>query len=169
MLASLRLRPTELNDIEGIREVAIETWNSTYELIYPEHYIANFLNHAYSKSSLEESITHDQTRPSRKFLVAEVNEEIIGFGQLSDPVDGRSELTRLYVLKEYQRMGIGKALLNELIHLDPSIKEIFALVERDNGIGTLFYQSNGFVFVEENEEVIFDHHTILAKYVKQIS
>lgn len=70
-MEALQIRPARLNDIDGIREVAVETWNSTYETIYPEHFIATFLNHAYSKSSLEHSITRDEADPARKFLVAE--------------------------------------------------------------------------------------------------
>ncbi|MED4958157.1 GNAT family N-acetyltransferase [Paenibacillus sp. FSL R5-0527] len=167
-MEALQIRPARLNDIDGIREVAVETWNSTYETIYPEHFIATFLNHAYSKSSLEHSITRDEADPARKFLVAELAGEIVGFGQLSDPVNGESELTRLYILKEHQRKGIGKALLGELIRLNASLKEIFAWCERENGIGTLFYKSNGFAFTEESEKVEFSYRMTLAKYVKKI-
>lgn len=165
---SLLIRPARMNDIDGIREVAVETWNSTYETIYPEHFIATFLNHSYAKSSLEQSIAQDETKTSRRFLVAEWDHEIVGFGQLSEPENGESELTRLYILKEHQRKGIGKQLLNELIRLDPSLLEIYAWCERENGIGTLFYKSNGFVYTVEKEEVIFEYRMTLAKYVKKI-
>ncbi|WP_068786153.1 GNAT family N-acetyltransferase [Paenibacillus phocaensis] len=165
---SLLIRPASLNDIDGIREVAVETWNSTYETIYPEHFIATYLTHAYAKSSLEQSITLDEAQTSRKFMVAEWEGEIVGFGQLSEPEEGVSELTRLYILKEHQRKSIGKQLLNELIRQNPLIKEIYAWCECENGIGTLFYKSNGFVYTEEKEEVLFDYRTMMAKYVKQI-
>ncbi|MDU0329123.1 MULTISPECIES: GNAT family N-acetyltransferase [Paenibacillus] len=166
---SLLIRPATLNDIDGIREVAVETWNSTYEMIYPEHFIATYLTHAYAKSSLEQSITLDEAQAARKFLVAEWEGEIVGFGQLSEADDeGVSELTRLYILKEHQRKGIGKKLLNELIRLNPLITEIYAWCERENDIGTLFYKSNGFVYTEEKEEVLFDYRTMMAKYVKKI-
>jgi len=165
---SLLIRPASLNDIDGIREVAVETWNSTYETIYPEHFIATYLTHAYAKSSLEQSITLDEVQSSRKFLVSEWEGEIVGFGQLSEPDEGVSELTRLYILKEHQRKRIGKQLLNELIRQNPLIKEIYAWCERENGIGTRFYKSNGFVYTEEKEEVLFDYRTMMAKYVKRI-
>lgn len=166
---SLLIRPATLNDIDGIREVAVETWNSTYEMIYPEHFIATYLTHAYAKSSLEQSITLDEAQAARKFLVAGWEGEIVGFGQLSEADDeGVSELTRLYILKEHQRKGIGKKLLNELIRLNPLITEIYAWCERENDIGTLFYISNGFVYTEDKEEVLFDYRTMMAKYVKKI-
>ncbi|MGG6311327.1 N-acetyltransferase family protein [Paenibacillus macerans] len=165
---SLLIRPARMNDIDGIREVAVETWNSTYETIYPELFIATFLNHAYAKSSLEQSIAQDETSKTRKFLVAEWEQEIVGFGQLSEPENGVSELTRLYILKEHQRKGIGKQLLEELIRMNPSLVEIYAWCERENGIGTLFYQSNGFAYTEEKEEVLFDTRTNMSKYVKKI-
>ncbi|WP_308531479.1 GNAT family N-acetyltransferase [uncultured Paenibacillus sp.] len=168
LMDSLLIRPARLNDIEGIREVAVETWNSTYETIYPEHFIATYLTHAYAKSSLEQSITLDEAQSSRKFMVAEWEGEIVGFGQLSEPDEGVSELTRLYILKEHQRKSIGKHLLNELIRQNPLIKEIYAWCERENGIGTLFYKSNGFVYTEDKEEVLFDYRTMMAKFVKRI-
>lgn len=74
----------------------------------------------------------------------------------------------MYILKEHQRKGIGKALLGELIRLNASLKEIFAWCERENGIGTLFYKSNGFAFTEESEKVEFGYRMTLAKYVKKI-
>ncbi|WP_059053743.1 GNAT family N-acetyltransferase [Paenibacillus senegalimassiliensis] len=165
---SLLIRPARMSDIDGIREVAVETWNSTYETIYPEHFIAAYLTQAYAKSSLEQSIIQDEARMARKFLVALWDGEVVGFGQLSEPKNGASELTRLYVLKEYQRKGIGKRLLNELLRLDASLMEIYAWCERENDIGTVFYQYNGFEYAEEKEEWLFDYRTIMSKYVKRI-
>ncbi len=56
-----------------------------------------------------------------EFLVADFDEEIVGMGGLKKIDNGTAEIKRLRVDKTYQRKGIGKTLLAELIR---STKEL---------------------------------------------
>ncbi|KIL34250.1 hypothetical protein SD71_20825 [Cohnella kolymensis] len=161
------IRPAQLDDINGIRQVAKITWQSTYGSIYSQEFIHSFLEQAYSVNSLEMAVTRVKTYNPRKFLVAEVDGGLVGYAQLSEADNGVSELSRIYVLPEFHGQGIGRSLLNELLSSDDSIQKIFAWVEKENRVGLHFYQSSGFVFDGEMEESINGQTMILHKFIKQ--
>lgn len=162
------VRPASLNDIDGISSVAELTWHNTYGPIYSSEFIRQFLEEAYSPSRLEADILRDEASPIRKFMVAEADEQIVGYAQLTDTDHGECELSRIYVLPEFQGKGVGRSLLNEMIRRDQSIESVFAWVEKDNPIGVRFYQSNHFTFAEEMEETLNGHTTILHKYIRPV-
>lgn len=168
MTKELVIRPAELNDIKGIRQVAGITWHNTYGSMYSEEFITSFLDQAYSADNLEKSITRDTTNSIRKFMVADLNGMLAGYAQLTATDNGVCELSRIYVLPGYQGKGIGRSLLNELIVNDNSIEKVFAWVEKENAVGVQFYQSNDFLFEEEMEETMNGQTTILHKYNKQL-
>jgi len=76
--------------------------------------------------------------------VAEEDDSVIGFVQVV-PMLGKPglELTRLYVLPEKQRSGVGQALLDE-IQKQFAGNPLWALVEIDDGNSVAFYEKNGF-------------------------
>jgi len=85
------------------------------------------------------------------FYVAVVGEEVIGFAQFMMREDRRGELTRIYVLPEWQRRGVGSRLLREgLAALSThGAEKVFVHVEKDNAKGTGFYERSGFHQIRE--------------------
>jgi ribosomal protein S18 acetylase RimI-like enzyme len=134
-------------DAVGIRNVAHRTWNDTYVgIILPETQ-ERFLGRWYAPAALEEAIGRSESW----FYVALVQGEVTGFAQFTMRDNGRGELTRIYVLPEWQRRGVGSRLLREgLATLSMhGAKEVFAHVEKDNAKGVGFYERSGFHQVRE--------------------
>jgi hypothetical protein len=83
MPVNFSIRPVKMNDVQGIQRVAQLTWNHTYGTIYTDDFINSFLEQAYSNNSIEATISRDEKREIRKFMVAESESGIIGYAQLT--------------------------------------------------------------------------------------
>jgi N-acetylglutamate synthase-like GNAT family acetyltransferase len=161
------VRPSEVEDINGIQQVARTTWLETYKGIYPDEFIHNFLNNAYSETSLERSIRRDMGEEERKFFVA-INEknEIVGYAHAMNE-DGRVyELLRIYVLPQYHGKGIGTLLIKELRSQIKNLEKLKAWVEKENIVGRMFYENKGFQVIEEKLETLEGKITKLICYEK---
>ncbi|MFY0681345.1 MAG: GNAT family N-acetyltransferase [Thalassovita sp.] len=120
MSTTYQIRPALAEDAAGIAIVQVASWNTTYRGILPDALI--------DRISVE-----DRTKGWQKIfdafaqsgqggaIVAEQNNRIVGFGsyglQRDDDLaeqgyDG--EVTALYLEKEHQRAGVGRALMAEL-------------------------------------------------------
>jgi GNAT superfamily N-acetyltransferase len=109
------IRPAGPQDAAEIARVNQETWVETYRGILDE-------------ASIQAHTLEEQTRlwqqqlatssPSEKRFVAEAGGVIVGYcggGRNPDPHSPfQSELFGIYVLKDYQKRGMGAALLREL-------------------------------------------------------
>lgn len=148
----MSIRIATLDDIHGIQSVAERTWPIAYgDIITPEQ-IDYMLNWMYSLEKLKQSVLASD----ELFLVAEINNEIIGFAgiQFGSPESDYTRLHKLYVLPNYQGSGIGKDLLNEVEKqaISRQTRAIHLNVNKRN-IATEFYKKNGF---ETLEEIVLD-------------
>ncbi|MGE5579493.1 MAG: GNAT family N-acetyltransferase [Bacillota bacterium] len=175
----ITVRAATLSDIPFIQDIARRTWTDTYRGVIAEDAQAAVLGRAYSKEALTVSIGRGQA-----FLVAEVcggqavpsdpavdgdstvdsvptvhcsNDRLAGYVDVD--YDGRqANLHRLYVLPEYQRLGLGKRLLQEAVAQTlarlpaGSSCPLVAYVERDNTRARAFYKKMG--FAEGEEEIV---------------
>jgi ribosomal protein S18 acetylase RimI-like enzyme len=140
--AYIHLRLAGAQDAANIADVARRTWKDTYaEIILPANQ-ERFLGRWYTPAALGEAMG----RSGSWFYVAAAGEEVIGFAQFMMREDRRGELTRIYVLPEWQQQGAGSHLLKE--GLDAlsmyGAEEMFVHVEKDNAKGTGFYERRGF-------------------------
>ncbi len=109
MKADLHMRLACVQDAAGIAAVAQRTWQDTYADIIVPATQERFLGRWYTPAALREAIGRSESW----FYVAAVGEDVIGFAQFVLRADRRGELTRIYVLPEWQRRGIGSQLLKE--------------------------------------------------------
>jgi len=136
------VRLAVVQDVVGIGNVARRTWKDTYTgIILPENQ-KRFLERWYTPAALEKAIGQDKSW----FYVAVVEGRVIGFAQFVIRENRRGELTRIYVLPEWQRQGVGSRLLGEGVAILSAhgVEEVFAHVEKDNGKGIAFYERQGF-------------------------
>jgi GNAT superfamily N-acetyltransferase len=108
------VREANLNDVQAIARVHIDTWYTTYKGIIPESYLAK-LSYQQRESAWQKTL-ENTTRTSQFIYVAENNSrEIIGFANGGKERTGdrayKGELYAIYVLKAYQRQGIGSKLI----------------------------------------------------------
>ncbi|WP_271853571.1 GNAT family N-acetyltransferase [Planococcus maritimus] len=151
-------------DIESVREIAHISWNDTYEGIIPSPIQQKFLEQSYSTPMLE-------MRMERTILLlAEQDGQAVGFANFTKvDEDGDAELIAMYMKPEHQRSGFGKQLLSDGLSRLKGGQQLFVYVESDNQKGRNFYEANGFLLLEEFEELFEGHPLQTAKYVFDLS
>lgn len=139
----IKIRKAELTDTKGIAKVHVDSWKTTYANIVPDEYLNNLTYES------REQIWINNI-PYGGVYVAENNEgKIVGFSSGGKERSGKyngfnGELYAIYILKEYQGQGIGKALVKPIIDeiKGMGLNSMLVLVLKDN-ISRLFYEAHG--------------------------
>ncbi|MBS3873280.1 MAG: GNAT family N-acetyltransferase [Firmicutes bacterium] len=127
-------------DIPAIQAVARVAWEYTYKDIMRPETRSHFLDQFYSYEALAKAL---ELKPGGLW-VATVGLQVVGFVQVVPMIDKSGlEVTRLYVLPECQRQGVGKMLLSTVMVAYPETKW-WALVERDDHMAVAFYAKHLF-------------------------
>jgi sugar lactone lactonase YvrE/ribosomal protein S18 acetylase RimI-like enzyme len=136
------IRRAEVMDLSTVESVARATWPVAYADIIPDEVQRRLLDRWYSR----ESLSHALAAPGSSFFVAESSGEVIGFAQFVRRSPESVELTRIYVLPDRQRRGIGMRLLDAGLteFAAEGLKHLTVEVERDNRSGRRFYERAGF-------------------------
>ena len=138
-----KIRKAVLTDAKGIARVHVDSWKTTYANIVPDEYL-NGLTYEGREQIWIKGI------PNGGVYVAENrNGEIVGFStgglERSGKYSGfHGELYAIYILKEHQGMGIGKALVQPIVEelKGMDINSMLVLVLADNP-SRYFYESIG--------------------------
>ncbi len=138
-----KIRKAVVTDAIGIAKVHIDSWKTTYANIVPNEYLSNL-----SYDSREKMWTN--AIPLGDIYVVENNVgEIVGFSkggkERSCKYKGyEGEIYAIYILQEYQRKGIGTALVKPIIKdiIEVGINSMLVLVLEDNN-SCKFYESLG--------------------------
>ncbi|WP_026673724.1 GNAT family N-acetyltransferase [Alkalihalobacterium bogoriense] len=138
-----KIRKAVTTDAKGIGKVHVDSWKTTYANIVPDDYLRNLTYERREQVWLNEI-------PNSGVYVAENNEgEIVGFSSGGKERSGKyngydGELYAIYILKEYQGKGIGKALLKQIVDeiKGMGLNSMLVLVLKDN-ISRLFYEAHG--------------------------
>ena len=145
MIADIRIATTR--DINDIQNMAYVTWPATYKKIISTEQIEFMLEMMYSQEALE-----NQFYEGSQFLIAEVENEVVGFASFGFLKDNIYKLHKLYVNPDVQKSGAGKALLKESIAKIIKLggKKLELQVHRKNkAVG--FYEKMGFAIVKEQD------------------
>lgn len=141
-------------DAEGIAKVHVDSWETTYANIIPEEYLNN-LTYERRAQLWRNNI------PNYDVFVAENKEnDIVGFSSGGEERTGKypsysGELYAIYILKEYQRNGLGKLLVKPVIEelKQKNISTMIVKVLEDND-SYLFYEALGGEKIDTVEEQI---------------
>ncbi|MCG0275351.1 MAG: GNAT family N-acetyltransferase [Thermosediminibacteraceae bacterium] len=150
----MKIRKAILSDAKGIAKVQVDSWRTTYHGILPE----DFLN---SLSYEQQEQKWLRIIPQYHVFVAENPEgEIIGFAsggknRFEEYGNYPGELYAIYILKDYQRVGIGKllvkAIADELVR--QSMNSMIVLVLEENP-SRYFYEALGAKLIARREDTI---------------
>jgi ribosomal protein S18 acetylase RimI-like enzyme len=103
------IRAAAPEDALAIAHVHVESWRTTYAGIVPDEYLAGL------DVNLRVKLWQEWLGSGAMVLVAERKDEIVGFlhaGKIREPLEtADAEIYSLYLLREAQRRGIGRALL----------------------------------------------------------
>jgi ribosomal protein S18 acetylase RimI-like enzyme len=158
----IQVRKATINDIIGIQQVAHLTWHSAYEHTMRPDTRAQILAEFYNEQSLARSLEREEAL----FLVAEEQDRIIGFVQaLPRPCSGY-EITRIYILPQWQQKGVGSQLYAALVEHLPN-QALSAIVQRDHQAAIAFFKKHGFVQQRELELPVFGETLTFVELARQ--
>jgi ribosomal protein S18 acetylase RimI-like enzyme len=160
------IRRAEVADLSKVETVARATWRVAYAGIIPDEVQRGLLDSWYSTESLSRALAAQGS----SFFVAESNGDVIGFAQFVRRSGESVELTRIYVLPDRQRSGIGMRLLDAGLteFSEEGLKHLIVEVERDNGNGRRFYERAGFADPRELTREVQGYEVALVEYRRPI-
>jgi len=148
----MKIRKANIEDAQSIGKVHVDSWRTTYESILPDDFLNN-LSYEQRTELWKKNISDD----TNYVLVAEnEQDEIIGFAtggtRKTNSVPNATDLTSIYLLKEYQGLGIGKQLLKEVFAYfkQKGYKKVFVEVLAENKTRD-FYEYYGAQYVNNVE------------------
>ncbi|XEC94499.1 N-acetyltransferase family protein [Paenibacillus tarimensis] len=113
----MKVREASIEDAEGIAIVHVNSWKSTYQGIISESYLSSLSVENRTKSW---KWTFENRAEHERVFVAENREgKIVGFSNggrsRNDEFNHDGELYAIYLLREYQGLGVGKLLFNSVV------------------------------------------------------
>ncbi|MFF2793240.1 GNAT family N-acetyltransferase [Lysinibacillus xylanilyticus] len=148
----MNIRKANSQDAQGIGKVHVDSWRTTYIGILPDDFLNNLSYE--QRTDLWKKNISDATN---YVLVAENEQnEIIGFAtgatRKTNSVPNATDLTSIYLLEEYQGIGIGKQLLKEIFAYFKlkGYEKVFVEVLAENKTRK-FYEYYGAQYVNNTE------------------
>ncbi len=141
---NITYRKANINDAYGIRYVAAYSWLETYKGLLPEEYLIDRIKNIKEK----EQITKDFIKKNPNYTIALDENKIIGICNYTNcninEYHNYGKIEALYLLKDYQKLGIGKELFK--IAVEDLIKKGYQKLELEcmKGNNTIdFYKKYG--------------------------
>lgn len=155
------------DDAYGIQYVAAHSWKETYTGLLPDEYLDNRIKNIPNKV---ENTKEYLSNHKGKYIVALDKDKIVGIMDVTDSMEEKykeyGHLGALYVLKEYQGLGIGKRLfkmaVEELMNMGYSKMQLECM----SGNKTIeFYKKYTGVIVDVIDYPIKNAGTVTADIV----
>ena len=163
----MKIEKASILDAEIIADINIKVWKTTY---------CNILsNDALIKRENQRQLIIEKTEnliKTNTYLIAKVNNIPVGFilygalREISNLENKKTaEIYAIYILKDYQRMGIGKKLVDSAIKdlISENYENLLIWALRDNPC-TKFYEKIGGKILYTREINIFDDNVIENGY-----
>ncbi len=157
MLDDVVFREIREADASSIHAVALEAWRYTYDGIFDQHFIENFVNRNYSKEAILSLIPQIKSG-SMFFSVAQYGSKVIGFCNIGIAKQS-AQLYRIYILPDFIGQGIGQKFLElgETFVVAHGLDSYFCYVHKNNEIGKQFYLKSRFrhIFIKDKDDEWF--------------
>lgn len=150
---SILLRPANPADAAGFARVGVETWRTAYKDIVADEILARLSVESGRQRWLERL---EAPQPKSFTWLVEVAGEVVGFSSGGAERDGDSlyngEIYALYVLQGYQKMGLGRRLVEAGVQLllANGMTNMLIWVLRENPFRR-FYEALGGKYLRERE------------------
>lgn len=142
-LDNIEIKIMTLDDLESIKDILISDFNE-------------FWNYNVFKEELQSE--------NSKYLVAKLNNEIIGFAGIKIIID-EADLMNIVSKKIYRNQGVGTLLLNEIINLckKQNLNSVSLEVNEINTSALHLYENFGFEKVGNRKNYYNGSNAILMK------
>ena len=147
-MPDVTFRNWEIKDFPQVISLLMKTWSAAYSSFIPQEDLDSYLGQTYSLEKLSELYNNKNVIC---FLV-EVNDKVAGWLKLIiNETENRFYLSSLYVLPEYQKLKIGKELIDISFKTakDFGFNEIWIGVMENNTKAFEWYRKLGFEFIKE--------------------
>jgi len=135
-------------DLSAVQHVTIRTWLDAYASFIPEADLRAYFEEHYSLTAL-----HVLCRTTGVTgFVAEIDDSVVAYLKTQyNEEEKRFYVSSLYVLPEFQGLGLGTKLMRaaENCALSYHVKEVWLGVMTQNLPALNWYRATGFTFVEE--------------------
>lgn len=156
--SEINIRKAGVEDAEGVARVHVDSWCTTYKGIMPDEYLKtlSYEKRARMWKRILSAETNEVYNRFIMWVVENGNGEAVGFAsggeKIKDDCGYKGELSGIYLLREYQRNGTGKTLLNifakEFLKLNVESMDLSVLALNSSKI---FYEKMGAEKVLEKE------------------
>jgi ribosomal protein S18 acetylase RimI-like enzyme len=153
--APLVVRTAVVADAPSIAAIGRVAFPAVHNDVVGPEFAAVVVEQTYSIEALTECITRCTSAIDAEFLVAEQDDDVIGYLHY-DSEGPEPELHRIYVDPGRKRGGVGSALMRELHARLPPDREYVLLVAEANTDAQAFYQRRGLVVERKVEGT--SHH-----------
>ena len=151
----MNIRLATMADCKELSKLKLEVWNTTYRGIYPEDKFTNY-NFEMNEGKFKNLVEH----PSIDLYVVEEGNRLIGYMDYGTPIrpfeNYEQEIGLMYVLKDYQRQGIGKELFQLAAEnmKQNGYHEFFVSCNKYNTPANCFYEAMGgkVIHIDEDED-----------------
>ncbi|MDP4182131.1 MAG: GNAT family N-acetyltransferase [Bacillota bacterium] len=145
------IREANRQDLFSIAKVQVDSNRSTYIGIMPERYLEGLTYE--SKVNEWDKRLFDNKRTEFMFVAETDNKNIVGFASASlDETNDiyERELYSIYILKEFQRIGIGKLLIKAIVerYIEEGVRSLILWTLQDNP-SRFFYEHLGGSIVDK--------------------
>ena len=152
--------------IPTIRSLAQEFWPVAFASILTAQQIEYMMEMMYSHSSLE-----GQMNKGHQFAIASKNNKKVGYMSYETDCEGMgiTKIHKLYISPHYQRMGVGKAMVDFVTEqaLQANNSALFLNVNKHNNKAIGFYNKHHFQLIKE-EEIDIGEGFIMDDYVFEL-
>ena len=144
-----RIRPCDIADIETLRNIAWQTYDDTFRHFNEPANMDAYLASAFNREKLQAELGN----PHSRFFFLLSEGAVAGYLKVNDAdaqTDARDprglEIERIYVKRDFQGLGLGKALIGKALEIAREKKKAFVWlgVWEKNGNAIAFYTKMGF-------------------------
>lgn len=169
------IRQCTLRDVAAIQQIGRQTYFETFKPYNTEENMNDYLDRAFADAKIRQEFEN----PQSEFYVVETDGVVAAYLKINqldaqtEPMDSdHLEIERIYVLQEFQKLGLGKLLYDKALERAKELgkSKIWLGVWEHNNNALAFYNKIGFdrigqhsFFMGDDEQI--DH--ILVKVVKE--
>jgi diamine N-acetyltransferase len=137
-------RHASINDIECIRNLALEIWPKTYAETFSPQQVIYMLNKWFSEASLQK-----QMASGHLYMMINSGFQTIGFASYSEVAPSVFKLHKIYILPAYQGLGAGKFTMEKIIAELTAMKaSALTLNVNQHSTAKAFYEQLGFTIAK---------------------
>lgn len=170
---NITIKECTLQDTDELQKVGIVTFTETFEEHNSPEHMKAYLEEAFNLPKLVKELAD----PDSQFYFVLVDGQVAGYlkinvgaAQTEEMGEDALEVERIYISRDFQKLGLGKHLMEQALELAARLgkKKIWLGVWEHNANAIAFYQKKGFVKTGQHSFFMGDDEQIDWIMVKEL-